>query len=343
MREKKYINLLCIVLLCMFCYVFAGDASRIGTAAGVQLEVPVGARDLAMGGANIAFTEGVEAIYWNPAGLPAMQKNTGALFSTMTIFNDIHVNYMSLGVRAGKIGMFGFSIKAFDFGDIPLTTREDSEGEGGRTFSPTFFTGALTYAKMLTSSINVGTTLKIIHESIPRAEASAIAMDIGLQYHGLGGVEGVSFGIVVKNIGTNMKYKGPGLSTFGAESGSSQEEYLQREASEDQLPASVDMGVGYNRVLSEEHKLLTTGLFQHNNFGNDAFKFGMEYLYNDLLALRAGYQFLNKTDSEDQLYNYTLGAGIIYNVGGIDILFDYAFRNSQYFDGNNIFCLRLGF
>ena len=58
-----------LVLLIGVTQVYAGDGSRIGTAAGVQVQVPVGARDLAMGGSDIAYTKGLSAMYWNPAGL----------------------------------------------------------------------------------------------------------------------------------------------------------------------------------------------------------------------------------------------------------------------------------
>ncbi|NOY60432.1 MAG: hypothetical protein GXO75_16090 [Calditrichaeota bacterium] len=54
--------------------VYAGDADRIGTAAGTQVLVPVGARDLAMAGSDIVFTTGVDAIYWNPAGFLTWNK-----------------------------------------------------------------------------------------------------------------------------------------------------------------------------------------------------------------------------------------------------------------------------
>jgi len=99
---------------------YAGDESRIGTAAGVQVLVPVGARDLAMQGSDIAFTKGVDAIYWNPAGLSNMTNAAAGMFSTVTIFNDIKMNYLAVGAGMGSLGHVGFSIKSFDFGDIPL-------------------------------------------------------------------------------------------------------------------------------------------------------------------------------------------------------------------------------
>ena len=48
----------------------AGSGNRTGTGGASQLLIPVGARDLAMGGSTISTTYGIEALFWNPAGAP---------------------------------------------------------------------------------------------------------------------------------------------------------------------------------------------------------------------------------------------------------------------------------
>ncbi|MGD9486461.1 MAG: PorV/PorQ family protein [Calditrichaceae bacterium] len=321
----------------------SGDDARIGTASGLQLQLPVGARDIAMGGANLALTSGVDAIYWNPAGLPRMESRVGAQFSTMSIFNDIKVHYLGIGAKMGNFGTVAFSIKALDFGDIPLTTNQDMDGASGQTFSPTFVTTGVTYAKELTSAVNVGITAKVILESIPSADASAFAFDIGLQYDDLGGLEGVSFGVAIKNIGTNMRYGGSGLLEEVQDPASGRQDFLKREASSNQLPASFEIGAAYKRSVAENSNILLSSLFQNNNFGNDEFKIGAEYNYSKFVFLRGGYNFVSKTDSDDQLYTFTLGAGLSYKLGTTNLGIDYAYRDSQYFDANNIFSLTVGF
>ncbi|GAB4369104.1 MAG: type IX secretion system outer membrane channel protein PorV [Calditrichia bacterium] len=343
MRHKIIIFISVFLLLMLTVGLYAGDADRIGTAAGVQVLVPVGARDLALGGADIANTSGLDAIYWNPAGLSLMKNTAGALFSTMTIFNDINVNYLAIGVKSGRFGTVGFSLKAFDFGDIPLTTVEDMDGASGRTFSPTFVTTGLTYSRMLTDAILVGATGKLIFESIPRASASAFAFDIGIQYHNLGRVQGLSLGLAVKNIGTNMQYSGSGMLAQATEKGSAFQDFRRRETSSDQLPANVELGLSYKRNIAENNSITVAGIFQNNNLDNDQYKFGAEYAYSDLIFLRGGYLLAQNVESENQLYTFTLGLGLHYKVGGTDLTLDYAFRDSQYFDGNNMFSLRIGF
>ena len=332
---------LMIVLLLASFPAFAGDESRIGTAAGVQVQIPVGARNMAMSGADITFTKGVDAIYWNPAGLSNMDMRASAQFSTVTIFNDINVNYLAIGAGFGSLGHIGVSIKALDFGDIPVTTVEDMDGATGETYSPTFSTIGLTYANKLTSSIQVGLTAKMIYESVPRASANAVAFDIGIQYQNLAGIEGVSFGVVAKNIGSNMSYEGSGLLERVSNEGRT--EYLSRDASSDQLPASLELGVAYKYTLMEKNTLMATGTFQNNNIQNDDFRIGMEYVFDNMVMVRGGYAYTTNTDTDDLLYTFTLGAGFHYTLGGTTIGVDYAFRNSQYFDANNMFGIEISF
>jgi hypothetical protein len=340
-RNMNGIIFLMIVLFLASLPVYAGDESRIGTAAGTQVQIPVGARNLAMSGADITYTKGVDAIYWNPAGLSNMEMRASGMFSTVNIFSDIRVHYLAVGAGFGSIGHVGVSIKALDFGDIPITTIEDMDGNTGQTFSPTFSTIGLTYANKLTSSIQVGLTAKMISESIPRASASAIAFDIGIQYQNLGGIEGVSFGVVAKNIGSNMSYEGSGLLERVSNEGRT--EYLSRDASSDQLPASLEIGVAYKYNLMEKNDLMVTGTFQNNNIENDNLRFGLEYGFDNLVMVRGGYVYTTNTESEDLLYTFTLGAGLQYTLGETTIGVDYAFRNSQYFDANNMFGIRVSF
>jgi len=332
-----------VFLLLVSLPLYGGDENRIGSAAGVQVQQPVGARDLAMGGANIVYTKGIDALYWNPAGLSNMETQYGGMFTTNTIFNDIQVNYMGLGVNLGNWGAFALDIKTFDFGDIPLTTIEDMDGASGATFSPDFSTIGVTYANKLTNAIQVGGKIKFVTESIPRASASAVVFDVGIQYKGIGGIEGVSFAVAAKNIGTNMKYGGSGLLTQEVNPLSGRTDYFDRAASSDQLPASLEIGIAYDYMVMEKNNLLISGVFQNNNVEMDMMRFGVEYSYDNFVALRGGYVYSDGVDAKDLLYTFTLGAGIKYNVGGAALSLDYCFRDSQYFDANNMFTLSVGF
>lgn len=341
--KNRTLNAIFILIVLVFTgSLHAGDPARSGTAAGVQVQVPVGARSMSLSGANLATVSGLEALYWNPAGLSGISSSAAGTVSTMTIFNDIDVNYLGLGFSMGSIGNLGFSIKAFDFGDLPITTVEDPDGASGATFSPTFATLGLTYSNRLTDAVSIGVTGKMIYESIPRATASSVAFDMGIQYEQLGGISGLSFGLAVKNIGSDMQYTGSAFLVTSVDQGAASSDFRDIPTASHKLPATIELGLGYRYNIAENNSLQLSGNFLNENFGDDAYLLGAEYMYGDFIALRGGYR-LSGVESDDQLYTFTLGFGLNTSLGGTDIGFDYAFRDSQYFDGNNLFSLTLGF
>ena len=113
---------LCLALLFLVSVNGIAQEQRIGTNAASQLLIPVGARYIAMGGAPGATVQGVEAIFWNPAGVARADYGADVTFSHMSYFADININYAALAVKFGSLGSFGFSIKAMDIGDIIVTT-----------------------------------------------------------------------------------------------------------------------------------------------------------------------------------------------------------------------------
>ena len=190
----------------MFAVLIGGDESRIGTSGGNQVLVPVGARGIALAGSERVYSSGLESVYWNPAGLARYQSPT-VLASSMDLFNDMGVNYFGASGNFDKLGMLGVTVKSIDMGDIPVTPVEDMDGLGGGTFKPTLTTMGVTYANSFSDRSFFGVTGKIVYESIPRATASALALDIGVQYTGLAGVDGLGLGLVLNNIGTDMHYE----------------------------------------------------------------------------------------------------------------------------------------
>ena len=90
MKHRNLIGAIALFMLVLFLglsLVFAGDPARIGTAAGEQLLVPVGARSLALGGSNVAYTKGLDALYWNPAGLSQLRTMEATVMGA-TLFAD---------------------------------------------------------------------------------------------------------------------------------------------------------------------------------------------------------------------------------------------------------------
>ena len=131
--------LLCIAVMLLAVPALA-QHQRVGAVAAPELLIPVGGRDMALGGSSLSTTNGVEALYWNPAGLGHMEGSAEAMFSSMSYIADINVVYGAVAGKFGSFGNVGFTIKSLSFGDIPLTTEDDPENVSGRFYSPTMVT-----------------------------------------------------------------------------------------------------------------------------------------------------------------------------------------------------------
>ena len=332
---------LALTSVSMFAVLIAGDESRIGTSGGNQVLVPVGARGIALAGSERVYSSGLESIYWNPAGLARSQSPT-VLASSMDLFNDMGVNYFGASGNFDKLGMLGVTVKSIDMGDIPVTTVEDMDGLGGGTFKPTLTTMGLTYANSFSDRAFFGVTGKIVYESIPRAEASAYALDIGVQYTGLAGVDGLGLALVLNNLGTDLHYEGSALTSQGTtEDGIS--DFMNRESSYDKLPSTYNMSLSYSVAGA-----ILGMTYTSHNFSYDELNLGGEYTLNDMFHLRAGVTspMLEEDSMNDgeTLYSMNFGAGLKYSLYGVNLVVDYTMRNqSDTFNTSNVFSVGLVF
>jgi opacity protein-like surface antigen len=262
----------------------------------------------------------------------------------MSYIADIGYAYAAVGVNFESFGSLGFSVRSLDFGDIPVTTTENPYGTGA-TFSPTFVTVGVTYSNSLTDRIRVGVNVNFISQQIQRSSASGLAFDAGVQYNGIGGVEGLKFGIVVKNLGPQIKFTGPDLIRQASETEAIRgtNNYLI-DAAYAELPSQLELGLAYERRFSDLYNVVFATSFQNNNFANDEYHFAAEFGYDNLLFLRGGYSYVSETANNDDQYLFgpTFGAGV--NLAGtIDITVDYAYRWARYFDANHMITVKLGF
>lgn len=346
MKQRLFISglLLCLLLVAALGTLEA-QSKRIGTAAATELLIPVGARDLARGGSALADSRGLEAIYWNPAGLGRLEYSAEGMFSTMNYIADIGVNYGGVAASFGGFGVVALTIKSLDFGDIPLTTESDPENESGRLFSPTFVTVGLSYARALTDVISAGATVKIVSEQIDRASASGIALDFGVQYHRLAGISGLHLGVAVKNIGPQMQFDGPGLLRNALPTeGVRPEQKLKSEAGTFELPSTVEIGLAYDARLTDDLVGTVSGSFTNNNLYVDEYRFGGEvgYTLGSLkLFGRAGMGLAPQADTN--IFGNTFGFGVVYAATGINLTVDYAYRAVEFFDANSVISVKLGF
>jgi len=342
------IAMLFVLVISLGSIAVAGRGDKAGASAAAELLIPVGPRFIALGGSSLATASGIDALYWNPAGLARSPHGANAMFSHMDYIADIGVEYLALSNTFPGFGTIGFSLKALSFGDIMITTEDQPDGTG-EIASPTFVTIGGTFSRQLADRIAVGVTMNLITERLERVGTTGIAFNIGVQYTGVGSINGLSLGVVVKNIGPQMTYDGNGLLRTGQiddvlRPGSF---YLVRAASAE-LPSIMEMGVAYEARVNDANTLRFSGLFQNNNFSNDEYKMGIEYTYSDIVSLRGGYNYVAAQEAGSEnifsdAYGWSFGLGVRTPLSDLDLSVDYAYRAVQFFGGNHAVGVTIGF
>ena len=142
--------------------------TRVGTRGANFLEIGVGARGLALGGAYTALAEGVTALYWNPAGIAELE-GPAAAFSIADLYGDAGISHTFAGgiMPVGSNGAFGIALTQLSSGDIQRTTELFPDGGDpafGNTFSYTASAAGLYYARRLTDRLGLGVGVKFATE-----------------------------------------------------------------------------------------------------------------------------------------------------------------------------------
>jgi hypothetical protein len=287
--------------------VFAGNEQRAGSNGASELQINPWARSSGWGDANVACVVGLEGMYQNIAGMAMTRKTELAFTNTQWLVGSgVVINSGGFATKVGETGVLGLSIMNLNWGDIEITT--DALPEGGiGTYTPTFTTIALGYAREFSNSIYGGISVKMINESIFNLNASGFALDAGIQYvTGLGkdkagnrNRDNLKFGITMKNVGSTMKYTGDGMSFTGfSPNGTSMT--IEQRSQVFELPSLIKIGFSYsvrlapkvdevNETVSSAHNLTIAANFTANSYTKDQYHFGLEYGFREYFFLRGGY------------------------------------------------------
>ncbi len=341
MRTARALRWTALALAVSALPVWAGTESRIGTFGAEELRVPVGSRTVALGGATLADVSGVEALFFNPAGLAASDAKTEVTFTHTAFIADQDVNYFGLARGFGDWGWLGLSAKVYSVGEIPRTTESAPDGTG-EIFTPTYSTLGLTYSRRMTDRVNFGGTVYYVAERILQETASGVAFDFGFQYQtGLGGA---ALGMSLKNVGPSMAFAGSDLD-FGVvrpgDDPTAQPRTVAPSTSPFELPTYFQFGASYPLLGKGIYRATAYAAYQNNSFSRDEFRGGLEWTYRDDLALRAGYA---GTGDEDDLFGFSYGAGVRIPMATNKLYVDYAGQTvSDFFDDVQHITLRLTF
>ncbi|MCE5249491.1 PorV/PorQ family protein [bacterium] len=330
----KVIRLIILCAVCVSCFAAQVQATNESQAAVLLLLIEPGAKQAGMGEAYTAVSDDASAGYYNPAGLAFQDRNLKNLQFMHTnwlpaLADDIYYEYMGYSQYAEGWGHFAFNVVYFNLGEQNRTSSVSSDIIG--KFHSFEVVASGSYGATMTDNLSLGLTLKAIYSKLAEAGQEAekgkgigtsFALDFGAMYKTP--VDGLSLAAVIHNMGPKISY----IDVTQA----------------DPLPLNFIFGAAYVPIHNEFNKLsfvadiykplvrrngspveaLVKGWYDESNeFEQIDYKVGTEYVYNNFMALRAGYTY----DKDGELKSPTFGVGITWDKILVDLAY-YAGRDN---------------
>ena len=281
MKMKKTIfsiaTLLCLTLNCY--------SAGTGSATAEFLNMGVGAKAAALGGAMTAGATGTDSIYWNPAGLVGITGTEASFSHTLWVLDTAHTS-AGISMPFGSKTAIGVLVNYLSYGNID---KIDNTGllEGGYTAND--LSAAICFSTMLYDNIPVGLSVKYISSTIDSSAGTAIAADVGLKYFLS---KDIIVGAGIFNLGTTLKHS----------------------LLDETLPMNIKAGVMYklsSTTFSADAVLPSAGDFGFSAGGEYTFNLGA----NSSVSARVGYDSLSSAGG--------LSAGVGFCIDSI--ILDYAY------------------
>jgi hypothetical protein len=266
----------------------SGQAGGIGTTALPYLNAPVGARAAALGGATAALTDSAFSLFENASGLALLEKGEGSVSHQIGLA-ETNTEVLVMAYPIPQVATLGLGVIYQGQADIDNLPGEDPWKVYDLLVS-------LAAGKSLNEKLRLGGSLKFMNSTLGEYSANAFAMDLGFQYepHPV-----ASFGLVIQNIGTGIKYI----------------------SHTQELPFNLKASVGARADLAAEHGLGGAVDFVYGIY-DELFstRMGVEYIYAKTVSARAGYVL-----GSESLEGLSVGAGVHMDISGLTYLLDYAF------------------
>lgn len=300
LRKKLAKGYFCLLII-LFILVFLPETKIFPQPTGaIFLKEAIGARQIAMGEAFVSIVDDVTSLYYNPAGLANMDNNELTTMYTKGIM-DISYAFVGCGISKKKEGSgnsFGIGLFTLQGGDIEIWESEDISKTVKVQQDYVLTVG---YARTIFHGISLGINLKTIQSTlIEQYNATTSAIDLGLLFRLSNKLKA---GISMQNIGSEIKYESQGSP----------------------LPLAYRYGIGYvayDKDKSKDNIIVSGELLQYSDSIEIEKHIGIEYLLNNIIALRAGYK------TESGFNSVLLGAGL--RIG--DMRLDYTQSLNQEID-----------
>lgn len=334
MNIKNISQWILIIVTLFSVNIFSQDFTKAGTSAAQFLKIPVGARAVSMAGTFASVNDDISSLYWNPAGIAAME-NVSFGFSHSDWIADFKHNFLGFVLPLEDRSSVGFSVISLTSGDIEATTIEKPHGTG-TFYNASDLAISISYARYLIEQVSVGLSAKYIHQSIWNTSANTFAFDIGVILHT--GFYGMKMGLSFQNFGPEMQLDGSDLIKVIDQDPDSETNPLTEaklNTHPNNLPTSYRLSVSLPLIgenspftLNNSSLLISTDAI-HSNDNKEHYSIGAEYGFMNTIFVRGGYHF--NTDEQ----GLTFGSGIKINFGQTDVTFDYAYSSFGVFGSIN--------
>lgn len=302
---------------------FKENITNVGTSAAAFLEIGVGARALALGGAFTAMANDASALYWNPAGLIQLN-NISVTANHADWLAETNFEYFGFAIPVRNQMAFGLGLTALNYVDRqPVRTIFQPEGTG-EFYDASDLAIAATFSMALTDRFSFGMSAKYIQQKIWHESANGFALDLGVLYKTR--IKGLNIGTSISNFGTDLQLDGRDLlRPYDDDPQHYSNDKLNTKLKTDafSLPLLFRFGLAYSLDITKNHHLTTLADVIHPSNNVESMNVGLEYSLHNLFALRAGYQSLFDSDRENGL---TAGFGIKTRIpDALFISFDYSY------------------
>jgi hypothetical protein len=279
---------------------FAGPAlalEKVGTTSMQVLKIPMGVRGIAFGNAMCASTNDLEAVWWNPGALTEM-KGYQALFSRINMPAGIHLMSGAVGMPIGSYQAVTLHAISLYTDDMPVRTWDRPRGTGENFMAYDFVLGA-SYARKLTDKFSLGGNVRYLRSGLDDVSYDGVSVDLGTLYKTA--LRSMRLGMVIQNLGPNVRYKGEFL------------DYRNQSANENQLlsspyegaglPTMFRLGIGFNffemsgLAKPKDVDAQMAVEMNHPNDNKERLNVGGECSYQNMLFLRLGGKFAYDEES----------------------------------------------
>lgn len=279
-------------LLLVFAQPVVGQrVSKVGTTAGEFLQIGVGPRATALGGAFVASSDDASSLYWNPAGLAHLLD--GELIAAHSEWlADINFDYLGVSLPVGALGTVGVSLTMLSVPEMIVRTEDRQEGTG-ETFDAGDMAIGVSIGRAVTDRFSVGLTAKFIQQRIWHSTATGFAVDLGTQFR-TDFFGGLVIGAALYNFGTDMRMSGRDLRTFvdpdPRQLGNNDRVPVNYELDRWSLPLNFQIGVSTHLIDSRMHRITLAVDALHPSSNFESVNAGLEYGFQNRFFLRGGYR-----------------------------------------------------